>query len=152
MFSLHHRPPGYAKTFHFKAVMSQIKKYWEGWKYVSCLVMLDSLRPPWTTRLLSAWNSPGKNTGVGCHSLLQGIFLTQESNPGLLHWRQILYCLSHQRSVCVFASVHSCAFTWFGMRRVNVIPNQIKARKCTPEAHAHTSAASFNTSRHTRDR
>ena len=33
------------------------------------------------------WNSPGKNTGVGCHFLLQGIFLTQGSNPGLPHCR-----------------------------------------------------------------
>ena len=40
-----------------------------------------------------AWDSPGKNTGVGCHFLLQGIFPTQESNPGLLHCRQILYRL-----------------------------------------------------------
>ena len=40
----------------------------------------------------------GKNTGVGSHALLQGIFLTQGSNPGLLHCRRILYCLSHQRS------------------------------------------------------
>ena len=43
------------------------------------------------SRLLCPWNSPDKNTGVGCHSLLQGIFPTQESNPGLLHGRQILY-------------------------------------------------------------
>ena len=43
-------------------------------------------------------DSPGKNTGVGCHTLLQGIFLTQGSNPGLLHCRQILYCLGHQGS------------------------------------------------------
>ena len=42
--------------------------------------------------------SPGKNTGVGCQALLQGIFPTQGSNPGLLHCRQILYHLSHQRS------------------------------------------------------
>ena len=41
-------------------------------------------------------DSPGKNTGVGCHALLQGIFPTQGSNPGLLHCRQILYHLSHQ--------------------------------------------------------
>ena len=41
---------------------------------------------------------PGKNTGVGSHALLQGIFPTQGSNPGLLHCRKILYCLSHQRS------------------------------------------------------
>ena len=51
-----------------------------------------------STRLLCPWNSPGKNTGMGCHYLLQGIFLTQGSNLGLLHCRQILYCLSHQRN------------------------------------------------------
>ena len=43
-------------------------------------------------------NSSGKNTGVGCHALLQGIFLTQGLKPGLLRCRMILYCLSHQRS------------------------------------------------------
>ena len=41
---------------------------------------------------------PGKNTGVGCHFLLQGIFPIQGSNQGLLHLRQTLYCLSHQES------------------------------------------------------
>ena len=41
-------------------------------------------------------DSPGKNTGVGCHALLQRIFPTQGSNPGLPHCRQILYQLSHQ--------------------------------------------------------
>ena len=41
---------------------------------------------------------PGKNTGVGCHALLQGIFPTQRSNPCLPHCRQILYYLSHQGS------------------------------------------------------
>ena len=46
------------------------------------------------TRLLCSWNSPEKNTGVDSHSLLQGIFLTQVSSPGLLHCRQILYRLS----------------------------------------------------------
>ena len=40
-----------------------------------------------------------KNTGVGCHSLLQGIFTTQGSNPGFPHCRQILYCLSHRGSL-----------------------------------------------------
>ena len=43
-------------------------------------------------------DSPGKNTGVGCHALLQGTFLTQGSNLGLLHCRQILYNLNHQGS------------------------------------------------------
>ena len=42
-------------------------------------------------RLLCPCNSPGKSTGVGCHSLLQGIFATQGSNLGLLHCREILY-------------------------------------------------------------
>ena len=37
------------------------------------------------------WDSPGKNTGVGSHFLLQGIFPTQEWNPGLLHCRQIYF-------------------------------------------------------------
>ena len=41
------------------------------------------------------WNSPGKNTGVGCHAFPQGIFPTWELNLGLLHCRQILYPLSH---------------------------------------------------------
>ena len=44
------------------------------------------------------WDFPGKSTGVGCHFLLQRIFLTQGSNPGLLHCRQMLYSLSHQGS------------------------------------------------------
>ena len=41
-------------------------------------------------------DSPSKNTGVGVHFLLQWIFPTQESNPGLSHHRQILYHLSHE--------------------------------------------------------
>ena len=45
--------------------------------------------------LLCPWDFSGKNTGVGCHALLQGIFLTQGLNPGLLHCRRILYHLSH---------------------------------------------------------
>ena len=49
-------------------------------------------------RLLCPWDFPGKTTGVGCHSLLQGIFLTQVSNPGLLHFRWILYHLSYRET------------------------------------------------------
>ena len=52
--------------------------------------------PP--SRLLCPWASPGKNTGVGCHALLQGIFPTQDSNMHLLHCRQILYPMSHPGS------------------------------------------------------
>ena len=46
----------------------------------------------------SPWNSPDQKTGVGSPSLLQGIFPTQGSNPGLLHCRQILYQLGHKGS------------------------------------------------------
>ena len=58
-------------------------------------VVSDYLRPH---RLYSLWNSPGQNPGVGSLSLLQGIFPTQGSNPGLPHCRQILYQLSHKGS------------------------------------------------------
>ena len=53
---------------------------------------------PWTTACQAPLSVEfcGKNTGVGIHSLIQGIFLTQGSNPGLLHCRWILYHLSHQ--------------------------------------------------------
>ena len=49
-------------------------------------------------RLLCPWDSPGNSTGVDCHSLLQGIFPTWGSNPGLPNCRQTLYRLSHQES------------------------------------------------------
>ena len=53
----------------------------------------------WTVFQVSlSMDFPGKNTGVGCQFLLWGIFPTQESNPGLLHYRQILYQLSYGRS------------------------------------------------------
>ena len=60
--------------------------------------MSDSVRPHrrQPTRLPCPWDSPGKNTGVGCHFLLQRIFSTQGSNLGLPHCRQMLYHLSHQ--------------------------------------------------------
>ena len=51
-------------------------------------------------RLLCPLDSPGENTGVGCHSLLQGIFPTQGSKLGLLHCRQILYLPGGRISVC----------------------------------------------------
>ena len=59
----------------------------------------------WATRLFLPWNFPGKNTGMGCHFLLQEILPTQGSNPRLLcllHCRWILYLVSHRGSpVCL---------------------------------------------------
>ena len=62
--------------------------------------MSDSLRPHGLlpTRLFHPWDFPGKNTGVGCYFLLQGIFPTQGLNPGLPHCKQTLYHLNHQGS------------------------------------------------------
>ena len=51
---------------------------------------------------------PGKNTGVDCHFLLQGIFLTQGLNPRLSHCRQTLYCLNHHMDILILPfSIHS---------------------------------------------
>ena len=70
-------------------------------KSVSCSVVSDSLQPHglYPTRLLCPRDSPSKNTGVGCHLLLQGIFATQGSNLCLLHWQAGSLLLSHQGSL-----------------------------------------------------
>ena len=70
-------------------------------------VVSDSLRP---CRLYSPWNSPGQNTGVGSLSLLQGIFPTQGSNPGLPHCRWSLYQLSYKTHYQ--AQTKGLWFTW----------------------------------------
>ena len=69
-------------------------------KTVNHSVVADSLWPHelQSARLFCPGNSPGKNTGMGCHALLQGIFRIQGSNLSLLHFMQILYHLSHQGS------------------------------------------------------
>ena len=75
------------------------------WKWSSS-VMSDSLWPHGLrpTMIFHQWDFPGKSTGVGCHCLLQRIFPTQGSNPGLPHGRQTLYHPIHQGSLKV---------TWF---------------------------------------
>ena len=64
----------------------------------ACMLTHLTLCDPRTVACQPAcpWNSPGKNTGVGCHLLLQGIFRTQGSNLALLHCIWILHSLSHQ--------------------------------------------------------
>ena len=68
---------------------------------VSHSVMSDSLRTHglYPCRLLCPWNSPDKNTGFGCYSFLKRI------EPGFLHCRRILYCLSHQGNPILFISI-----------------------------------------------
>ena len=78
---------------HYSLSTSKVK--------VKLLSRVRLFATPWAvgcTRLLRPWDFLGKSTGVGCHFLLQGIFLTQGSNPSLLHCRHTLYRLSHQGS------------------------------------------------------
>ena len=80
---------------------SSHQSYWKQWDLClvaqSCLTLsypMDCSPPASSIH----GDSPGKNTGVGCHALLQGIFPTWGSNPGLPYCRRILYHLSHQGS------------------------------------------------------
>ena len=80
-----------------------ITEVWETkWSPLCCAVLGTSVESnfviPWTVACQAplSMDSPGKNTRVGCHALLQGIFSTQGSNPGLPHCRWILYQLSNE--------------------------------------------------------
>ena len=85
MKSWHYRIIQEMIFFAFK-IESESENHW---------VVSNSLQPH---GLYSPWDSPGQNTGVGSLSLLQGIFPTQGSNPGLPHCRRILYQLNHKDS------------------------------------------------------
>ena len=84
---------------------------------LSCCSRVWLFVTPWTraARLFNPrlpWDSPGKNTGVGCHALLQGIFLTLGSNQ-LLHYRQILYSWATEETyMCVCVCVCVCVCAW----------------------------------------
>ena len=71
----------------------------------------DSLQPHGLklARLLCSWDSPGKNTRVGCQEDLQGIFQTQGLNPSLLHCRQFFYHYHHLRSLQFSSVQFSCS-------------------------------------------
>ena len=84
---------------NFKKWAKDLQKYFtKEHMSVSCSVVSNSLQPHGLspTRFLCPWGSPGKNTKMSCHALLQRIFLTQGSNPDL-HCRQFLYHLSHMK-------------------------------------------------------
>ena len=100
-YSIYSMPLGWGLCFLLVAVL--------------CSVMSDSLWPHgWQpTRLLCSWYFPGKNTGVGCHFLLQGIFPTQESNPCLLylvHWQTGSLPLHHWEATSSLAV--GCWLPW----------------------------------------
>ena len=89
--------PSLLPSFMFSLVMSHraLRRPLHAGSPVSCFflvckvasVVSDSLQPYGLqpAKLLCPWDSSEKNTGVGCHALLQGVFPTQESNPSLLH-------------------------------------------------------------------
>ena len=89
--------------FHLPCHVLAVIWKWKSFSQVQLFVT------PWTIqwRIPSPWNSPGQNTGVGNLSLLQGIFLTQELNWGLLHCRQILYQLNYQGKYSLFIHILS---------------------------------------------
>ena len=99
-------------------------------------VLSISLRPH---GLYSPWNSPGQNTGIGSLSLLQGIFLTQQLNPGLPHCRWILYQLSYNGSPRILEWVaypFSCGFSWpRNQTRVSCISCRFFTNWAMREAH-----------------
>ena len=86
-----------SEAFSLRSLTHYVYSLWKWGESHS--VVSDSL---WPHGIYSPWNSPGQNTGVGSLSLLQGIFPTQGSNPGLLHCRWILYQLSHEGSPTYF--------------------------------------------------
>ena len=86
--------PDLTKFFNLYVIESRVTALWVKVKVAqSCLTLCDPM-----DGLHSPWNSPGQNTEVGSLSLLQGIFPTQGSNPGLPHCRWILYQLRHKES------------------------------------------------------
>ena len=101
---------------------------------VSHSVMSDFLWPHrlQPTRLLCSWNSPGQNTGVGCHSLPQGIFLTQGSNPGILPCRQFLYHLRHQGNPWKRREekIKFKLLVWVSAMKMVVPCNDVRWKKC----------------------
>ena len=92
----------------WKRQMSKATSYEPRWYESSCVSLcVCSVTQSYPTfwdlmgcRLLCPWDFPGKNTGVGCHFLLQVIFPTQGSNPCLLHWQADSLPLSQLRSLC----------------------------------------------------
>ena len=85
-------------------------------KKTMCSVMSISFLTPWTVAHQGSLSMdfPGTNTGVGCHFLFQGIFLTQGLNLSLLHWQvdSLPMChLGSPRDICLYSCMHT-HMTW----------------------------------------
>ena len=119
------------------------QEFWSGWPFPSWGNILDPGKVKWKRKSLSRvqlfatpWTIQpmefsGQNTGVGSLSLLQGIFPTQGSNPGLLHCRRILYQLSHKGSPGLDTTVNSVNSAQRPLTRPSTCPSF--PRKLKPE-------------------
>ena len=95
---------GDMKKIEWEYIRSNFEDMYLCCAMLSRSVMFDSFRPfgPYSAWFLCPWDFSGKNTGVGCCFLLQGIFLTLGSNPHLLcllHWQADSLPLSHVRGL-----------------------------------------------------
>ena len=106
---------------------------------LSCSLVSDSLWPHGLgpVRLLCPWNFPGKNTGVGCHALLQRIFPTQGSNwrlSCLLHWQVDSLPLCHLGSCLPYSSSQKHALRWqtkrYTLRGMIIVDSQNSSKLC----------------------
>ena len=114
-------------TLFLPSKFSKLESYdrWdhaESWNHIKKISLSDSLWPygPQPVRLLCPWDSEGKNNGVGCHALLQGILPTQELNPhllSLLHWQGFLYHWCHWEA-------HKTSEPWFESQRNGILTKQ----------------------------
>ena len=93
----------YIKIFLHYICKKKIYIYIYIYESESRSVVSDSLQPH---GVYGPWNSPVQNTGVGSLALLQGIFPTQGSNPGLPHFRCILNQLSHKGRSYIYICIY----------------------------------------------
>ena len=95
------------KFFTNCATRQALDMYEVKWSEVKLLRHVRLFETPWTVayQVPPSLDFPGKNTGMGCHFLLQEIFLTHILNPGLPHCRQTLYRLSHQGSLDMYEHI-----------------------------------------------
>ena len=124
------------KVHRVKAMLFPVVIYgYESWTIMkaeseSCSVMSNSFQ---SHILYNPWKSPGQDTGVSSHFLLQGIFPTQGSNPGLSYCRQILYQLIFQGSPKKTEHQRTDAFELWFWRRLLRVPWTARSNQSIPK-------------------